>query len=155
MGAIIAFEIYRRNDIQIQSGFFDGGPFFTFSNPMKWLMGGVFGVIASMANKNPKMLTDVINKKVSYLITDGSAAMMLSVAGHMNKESIRNLVTACYSFPCMNLSEQLQSKVTFFYGDSEPAKKSMPRLQKMYPNATFIEKKGFNHLQFQAQHEKE
>jgi hypothetical protein len=152
LGAIIAFEVYKNSNINIKRAIFDGGPFFDFGKPIKWFMDKVFGLICSTDRKNPKLVNKLLIMKAPYLVNDRTIDMFTTICTQMKEESIDNLTTACYSFSCPELSAELQKKAVFLYGSKEPAIKSMPRLKKSYRYASFIVKKGYRHIEYQAAH---
>lgn len=139
LGAIIAFEVYKRNEICINKLYLDGGPFFKFGSLLQKIAAKKFYNICSKIRKNPQ---NVI-KKLSDLLPD-IANQMIEVCGRITKESVKNLPHACYSFNLPYLDAAAQKAIIFLYGTKEPARLCIFRLKK-YKYSRIIKKRGFNH----------
>jgi pimeloyl-ACP methyl ester carboxylesterase len=144
LGAIIAFEVYRRREIRIKRVFSDGGPFFSFGRGMKGFMRVAFGAPI----KHPRLFGAIIRRKFPY--SNSGVDIAIDVCRHMKAESIRSLASACYSFMFPKLSEEAQREMTFLYGEVEPANKSMPELQAHYPTARFLTIPGCHHCEYMS-----
>lgn len=139
LGAIIAFEIYKRNEISINKVYLDGGPFFKFGPLLQKIAAKKFYSICSKVRENPQNAIE----KLGNLFPD-IANQMVEVCGRITKESVRNLPHACYSFNLPDLNATAQKAITFLYGTKEPARLCIFRLRK-YKYSRIIKKRGFRH----------
>lgn len=139
LGAIIAFEVYKRNKICINKVYLDGGPFFKFGPLLQKIAAKKFCNICSKIRKNPENAI----KKLDNLFP-GIGSEMMEVCCRITKESVKNLARACYSFTLPSLDKTEQKAVIFLYGTKEPARLCIFRLKK-YKYSHIIKKNGFNH----------
>lgn len=146
LGAIIAFEVYRRNKVHINKVFLDGGPFFNFGSLLQKIMMRKFWGICSKARQNPESAARKIDK-----LFPGLGRLMCNVCCHMSKESVSNLGHACYSYSLPELGEAEQKAITFIYGTKEPALMCSRRLKK-YKYSSFLRKTGYNHCGYLLSH---
>lgn len=149
LGAIIAFEVYKRNAVQIDRAYFDGGPFFKFGPLLQKIAEMKFWGKCSKIRQNPQYSVEKINK-----IFSGLGSPKCSVCSHMTKENIKNLSHACYSFSLPDLSGIAQKSITFLYGTKEPARFCIPRL-KRYKYSHIVMKDGYHHCGFLLANPKE
>ncbi|GLC31839.1 alpha/beta hydrolase [Clostridium omnivorum] len=139
LGAIIAFELYKRNEVQINKVFLDGGPFFNFGPFLQTIAFKKFWGICNSIRKDSKNAL----KKLDSLFP-GSGNNMLQVCSHITMLSVRNLAHACYSFSLPKLDEAAQKPIIFLYGTKEPARMCIPRLRR-YKYSAIIKKVGYKH----------
>lgn len=139
LGAIIAFEIYKRNRIHINKVYLDGGPFFKFEPLLQKIITKKFWNICSRIQQNHEK---AVNKLDSLF--PGLGNQMFEVCSHITEESVKNLAYACYNFKLPHLDIAAQESVTFLYGTKESARLCMFRLKK-YKYSRIIKKNGFNH----------
>lgn len=139
LGAIIAFEIYKRNEININKVYLDGGPFFKFGPLLRKISTKKFQNICSKIQQNRE-------KAVSKLdsLFPGLGNQMFEVCCNITEESVKNLAYACYSFKLPNLNIEAQKSVIFLYGTKESARFCIHRLKK-YKYSRVIKKNGFKH----------
>lgn len=149
LGAIIAFEVYKRNTLVINRVFLDGGPFFNFGSMLQKLAVKKFWSICIKVREKPENAI----KKLDALFP-GLGSQMADVCCHMNKESVANLAHACYSFPLPELGEDDQKPITFMYGTKEPARMCIHRL-KRYKYSSFVKRSGYSHCGYLLSHPKE
>jgi esterase/lipase len=149
LGAIIGFEVYRRNVVTINKLFLDGGPFFRFGPLFQKIVSKQLLDICNEARQNPEIAAEKLNK-----LFPGLGNLMAKVCAHMTDESVRNLAHACYTFQLPKLNETAQKPVTFLYGTKEPASKCIFRL-KRYKHSHIIKKVGYNHCGYLLSHPKE
>lgn len=149
LGAIIAFEVYRRNKVHINKVFLDGGPFFNFGSLLQKIMKRKFWSICSKARQNPESAARKIDK-----LFPGLGIQMCHVCCHMSKKSVSNLAYACYSYSLPELGEAEQKAITFIYGTKEPALMCSRRL-KIYKYSSFLRKAGYNHCGYLLSHPEE
>lgn len=149
LGAIIAFEIYKRNEIRINKVYLDGGPFFKFGALLQKVAAKKFCNICSEVRQNPQKAINKIER-----LFKGLGNEMCEVACHITEESIKNLAHACYSFTLPNLKPVEQKSVVFLYGTKEPARFCIFRLRK-YKYSRIIKKNGFSHCGYLLSYPKE
>jgi hypothetical protein len=149
LGAIIAFEIYQRNEVCINKVHLDGGPFLNFGLLLQKIAMKKFWSICCKIRQNPQ---NAINKLDKLFPSLGN--QMSEVCCHITEESVKNLAHACYSFPLPNLEVKAQKSVTFLYGTKEPARICIFRLKK-YKYSRIIKKIGFSHCGYLLSHPKE
>lgn len=139
LGAIIAFEVYKRNKININKVYLDGGPFFKFGPLLQKIAAKKFYSICSKVRENPQNVIEKLGN-----LFPGIANEMIEVCGRITEESVGNLPHACYSFKLPNLDIAAQKAIIFLYGTKEPARLCIFRLKK-YKYSCIIKKRGFNH----------
>lgn len=139
LGAIIAFEIYKRNKININKVYLDGGPFFKFGPLVQKILTKKFLDICSGIQQNPEKAVNKLNS-----LFPGLGNQMFDVCSHITEDSVKNLARACYSFKLPNLNIEAQKSVVFLYGTKESARLCIFRLRK-YKYSRIIKKRGFNH----------
>ncbi|WP_234120867.1 alpha/beta hydrolase [Clostridium hydrogenum] len=139
LGAIIAFEIYKRNEILINKVYLEGGPFFKFGPLLKKIAAKKFCNICSNIRQNPENAIEKLDN-----IFPGLGNQMIEVCRHITEENVKNLAYACYSFTLPKLDITAQKSVVFLYGTKEPARLCIFRLKK-YKYSRIIKKNGFKH----------
>jgi Esterase/lipase len=149
LGAIIAFEVYKRNVLHIDKVFLDGGPFFNFGSLLQKIAVRKFWSICTKVRKDRENAV----KKLDELFP-GLGNIMLDVCSHITERSVQNLAHACYSFLLPQLDETAQKPITFLYGTKEPALMCVPRLKK-YKYSYIIKKEGYSHCGYLLSHPEE
>lgn len=149
LGAIIAFEVYSRNEININKVFLDGAPLFKFSSFLQKIAEKKFWKICCMFRQKPEKTLEKIDK-----LFPGLGKLMLSVCTQMSEKSCKNLSRACFSFVMPELNEKQQKKIVFMYGTKEPARMCMGRL-KRYKYSHILMRKGYKHCGYLLENPKE
>lgn len=148
LGAIIAFEIYKRNAVKIDKVYLDGGPFFNLKLLQKIGAKQLWN-ICTKTRKDPQSTV-----KEFETVFPSLGNMMADVCSHMTEQSSINLAHACYSFKLPQLIESEQRKVVFLYGTKEPARMCIFKL-KRYKYSRIIKKIDYNHCGFLLSNPKE
>lgn len=149
LGAIIAFEVYSRNEININRVFLDGAPLFKFPCFLKKIAGKKFWKICCRIRQKPEKALEKLDK-----IFPGLGKLMVSVCVQMSEKSCKNLSEACFSFVMPELNEEQQKKIVFMYGTKETARLCMGRL-KRYKYTRILMKEGYNHCEYLLENPKE
>lgn len=139
LGAIIAFEIYKRNKININKVYLDGGPFFKFGPLVQKILTKEFLDICNRVQQNTEKAVNKLNS-----LFPGLGNQMFDVCSHITEDSVKNLARACYSFKLPDLNIDAQKSIVFLYGTKESARLCIFRLKK-YKYSRIIKKSGFNH----------
>ncbi|MFD3156882.1 alpha/beta fold hydrolase [Haloimpatiens sp. FM7330] len=142
LGGIIAFEVFRRNQVKINKVFLDGSPFIQLSQIRIKIMEIIFKKIAHKSAKDPNKL-NILDKKCPSM-----AKLMKETCGSMSDETIKNLAHTCYTYQLpKEIKLQLHEKLTFLYGTKEKARVCIPTVKK-YKNCNLIIKEGYSHCEF-------
>lgn len=149
LGAIIAFEVYKRNEIRINKVYLDGGPFFKFGSAIQKIAIKKFCNICSKIRKDPQNSIKKLDK-----LFPSWGKQMSEVCCHITEESVKNLARDCYSFTLPDLEVTAQKSVIFLYGTKEPARLCIFRLKK-YKYSRIIKKSGFKHCGYLLSNPKE
>lgn len=149
LGAIIAFEVYHRNELHINKVFLDGGPFFKFGSLAEKIATNKFWGVCSQIQQSPQNAIEIADK-----LFTGLGNLMFNVCSYITKESVKNLAHACYSFSLPKLEEASQKPLTFIYGTKEPARMCILRLKK-YKYSCILKKKGYSHCGYLLNQPKE
>lgn len=142
LGAIIAFEVYKRNKVDVRKVFLDGGPFFHFGLLVRSFMSIMFWRMCKKVQRYPEKAAEKMSK-----LFPGLGDMMCAKLCHMSKKSMKNLSYACYTFSLPDLDDAAQKKITFLYGSKESALKCVHRLKK-YKYSRIMKIDGFNHCEY-------
>lgn len=157
MGAEIGMEVINqllRNDIEMESAFFDGGTFLKQPKLYKAFMNFKY---KSMMNKMRNQSVDeVVNWKSVDRFNKGDTQTMRPMIESMVKtapvisdESIKNETECCYTFNFPPLPEKVQENIFFVYADEEKSFKTCFRhLIEAYPAANFKTLSGYGHLSY-------
>ncbi len=159
MGCEVGVELIKQLidcGIKVESGFFDGAPCASLSEPMRRVMLFIFrsfinalkgktideamniGLIRMMSNKDPEALRSMVES-------------ILEIAPYLTDETVRNQVECCYTFDFPKLPSDVEHSMHFFYGKSEKAYKlSFGSVRKAYPNAVYIIKAGYGHCTYMS-----
>lgn len=150
MGAEVALDlaaaISNTDDIEVNSCFFNGGPFFNFNIIMRKIMQKKF--ISFVHDCQHGTIDEIMkrfgnNKMVQWMVKGniepyrGMIQGMADVAPFMTDQSVRNESDACYTFDFPAVPKEEQQKYVFSWSSDEPAFKSYKRLKKCYPYANF------------------
>lgn len=149
LGAIIALEVYGRNEIEIDKVYLDGGPFFVFGPLLKTFLSKKFWNICIRIRQNP----DAAVKKINEFFP-GIGNIMLDICSHMKKESMKNLSYACFTYKLPKINEEEQKSIAFMYGTKETARKCIFRL-KRYKYSRIVRRHGYDHCGYLLLHPKE
>lgn len=146
LGAIIALEVYRRNAVNVNRIYSDGGPFFNFGTLLQEIAAKKFWNICIEVRQNPEKAARTIDK-----LFQGLGNVMSEVCKSITEQNVKNLARACYSYKLPELNEAEQKSVAFLYGTKEPARFCIPRLKK-YKNCRIIKKSGYSHCSYLLAH---
>lgn len=146
LGAIIAFEVYRRNAVRISRLYLDGGPFYSFGPLIRKFAGNKFWSVCEGIRNDPQNTVEKLNR-----LFPGLADQMTAVCSRITRESAMNLAHACYSYQLPMLSEAEQKAIVFLYGTKEPARFCTFRLRR-YKYGSVVKKAGFHHCGYLLSH---
>lgn len=171
MGAEIALELLRERP-QIRNAFFDGGPFFNFPGPIKRKFEKVFMSVVEKASGFPSdeeaidgfAASERIRSKMPSAdeAADGIymeevirefLADFVPIARSMDRQNVKNLVETCYSDVLPSFGENVQRRMTFYYG-KETAAMARRRLRRAYPHASYVQG-AMGHGTFELTHPQE
>lgn len=149
LGGLIAFEVFRRQQIKIKHLFTDGAPFILLPKYRRRIMEFLFKKVAHAIRRNPQK-RGIIDRRFP-----AAAAIMKEVCCRMTDESIRNLSEACYTYRLPETVDlEDHETATFLYGTAERAGRCIPDVRK-YQNAQVLVKDGYRHGQFLSESPKE
>lgn len=156
MGAEIALELLCERP-QIRSAFLDGGPFFNFPGPVKRKFEKVFMSVVEKASGFPSdeeaidgfAASEKIRSKfpsadeaADGIDTDEVIRRFLAdfvpIARSMDRQTVENLAETCYSGVLPSFGEDVQRRMTFYYG-KETAALARLRLRRAYPSAGYVQ----------------
>jgi pimeloyl-ACP methyl ester carboxylesterase len=121
LGALVAFEIYKRNTIQIQRVIFDGGPFFN-CNRLEQMF---FEMSVRSLNCILRMTNGTIFFPERYRAIKST---VLNFSRMATKEDIKNISRSIFN---LEIPEEFNrgTEIIFLYGSKEHALKSMKRFK--------------------------
>lgn len=158
MGAEVALELAGMLDLPVEHYFYDGGPFFHFPRPLRWVMAQKFTLFMNKIKGKDKnaavesLLRDPFVKKLGGDSLDSYRGMLdgfSEVAQWIDRKSIRRISDTCYKCDLPDLDAEKERKSVFFFSEKEPARKSEKRLKKKYQSAVFEVGIGYGHCGFQ------
>jgi pimeloyl-ACP methyl ester carboxylesterase len=158
MGAEVALELASKLDLPVEHSFYDGGPFFHFPRPLRWIMARKFMMFMNKVKGKDKvtaaedLLKDPFVKKLGGESLESYRGMMngfCEVGQWIDWKSVRRISDTCYKCDLPDLDAGKVRKSVFFFSENEPARKSEKRLKKKYPEAVFDVGIGYGHCGFQ------
>lgn len=171
MGAEIALELLRERP-QIRNAFFDGGPFFNFPGPIMRKFERVFMSVVEKASSFPSDEEAIdgfaASKKMrsKFPSADEAAdgvdmdevireflADFVPIARSMDWQTVENLAETCYSDALPSFGENVQRRMTFYYG-KETAALARGRVRSAYPHASYV-RGAMGHCTFELTHPRE
>lgn len=142
LGGVVLLQLLQYHDISFDHLFFEGTSFYTHAPFMEKVLRSVFLSKHKKAVNDP----DLCREKMTSMFGKEGAPLLAKHFIAMNEESIIHIVHDCLYVNLPDLSEDIQKKCTFAYGDSDfdykKAKKSIP---KIYPHAEMIVWEGYGH----------
>ncbi len=167
MGAEIALALAKRleeEQIPVTCGFFDGGPFFHFNPVFRAFMHRKFTSLCGIfdTDDHEAAYNGLMNHPFLRFVAKDKAAQyeplirsMTRRRRHFSRQTVKNLVDICYKCDLPSFSPEAQKHLFFFFSDEEPARKSLKRLKKAYPEAAFRDIHGYAHCGYQTAHPEE
>ena len=145
LGAVVALKMLDYTDLEIENVYLDGAPVARLGLVMRNIFAPVLVWQKNMIVKNrEKGISDFV-KRYSRDIAEHMADTFLQ----FTKTSIRNIGNACVVGNTPFLSEDMQKRIWFDWGDKELyTKTSKPLVEKLYPNAHIIVRKGYEHCEY-------
>jgi pimeloyl-ACP methyl ester carboxylesterase len=140
LGALIAFEIYKKHKIKIGKIIFDGGPFFEYNYLQQYIFEIIcrfifFALRITQGNfMYPKILLSIKPTVVNY-------------SKFATKEDIKNISRTIFNLKIPVPLNEGNTELIFLYGNKEDALKSMKRF-KGIDGYRLIIKKNIGHCQF-------
>ena len=157
MGSEVGIELLRQlldEGIDVETTLFDGAPCIVLSKAYKAFMYWKFKTMISMLNG--KTLDEAMNIPIIKKFSNGDPEALkpmieplIQVAPFITKASIKNEVECCYTFDFPTISEEMQQRMYFFYGEEEKAYKTCFKgVKKAYPKANYRVESGYGHLTY-------
>ena len=146
MGSEVGMELHKQLSearIKVHNLFFDGAP-----------MIRLFKDKTLEEAMNMRFLKQFAGSKINSLKPMLESLVM--IAPYVTKTTIKNEVECCYTFDYPPLSDDMQTRTHFFYGEEEKAYKTCYKLvQQAYPKANFYVKKEHGHMTYSCEHTEE
>ena len=145
LGAAVALKMLDYTDLEIENVYLDGAPVARLGLVMRNIFAPVLVWQKNMIAKNrEKGISDFV-KRYGRDIAEHMADTFLQ----FNKTSIRNIGNACVVGNTPLLTEDLQKRIWFDWGEKELyTKTSKPLVEKLYPNAHIILREGYEHCEY-------
>ena len=145
LGAAVALKMLDYTDIEIENVYLDGAPVARLGLVMRNIFPPVLVWQKNMIAKNrEKGISDFV-KRYGRDIAEHMADTFLQ----FNKTSIRNIGNACVVGNTPLLTEDLQKRIWFDWGEKELyTKTSKPLVEKLYPHAHIIVREGYEHCEY-------
>lgn len=164
MGGEMGMELIsqlRKNDIEVNAAFFDGGPFLRFPKVVSRLLGNKFKAI--VGNQRGKTLEEALREPTIVKFSGGKPERYRHMLGpicrnatHMSDETLAREADACVTFDYPAMDRDFQRRLYFFYSREESAWRFCHRrLQRAYPHARYRLVSGYGHVGYPGEHLKE
>lgn len=142
LGGVVLLQLLKYDGLHFDQLFFEGTSFYTHARLMYVVLRTVF------LKKHRKAVADPENsvKKMAGMFGEEAAPALIRRFAAMDERSIRNIVHDCGFVELPPMSEDVQRRCTFAYGDKDfDYKKAMAELPKVYPCARTMVWKGYGH----------
>lgn len=145
LGAAVALKMLDYTDLEIENVYLDGAPVARLGLVMRNIFAPVLVWQKNMIAKNrEKGISDFV-KRYGRDIAEHMADTFLQ----FNKTSIRNIGNACVVGNTPHLTDEMQKRIWFDWGEKELyTKTSKPLVEKLYPNAHIIVREGYEHCEY-------
>lgn len=145
LGAAVALKMLDYTDLEIENLYLDGAPVARLGLVMRNIFAPVLVWHKNMIVKNrEKGISDFV-KRYGRDIAEHMADTFLQ----FNKTGIRNIGNACVVGNPPLLTEDMQKRIWFDWGEKELyTKTSKPLVEKLYPNAHIIVREGYEHCEY-------
>ena len=145
LGAAVALKMLDYTDLEIENVYLDGAPVARLGLVMRNIFAPVLVWQKNMIVKNrEKGISDFV-KRYGRDIAEHMADTFLQ----FNKTSIRNIGNACVVGNTPHLTDEMQKRIWFDWGEKELyTKTSKPLVEKLYPHAHIIVREGYEHCEY-------
>lgn len=145
LGAAVALKMLDYTDLEIENLYLDGAPVARLGLVMRNIFAPVLVWQKNMIVKNrEKGISDFV-KRYGRDIAEHMADTFLQ----FNKTGIRNIGNACVVGNPPLLTEDMQKRIWFDWGEKELyTKTSKPLVEKLYPNIHIIVREGYEHCEY-------
>lgn len=127
LGGVVLLELLKYEDIHFEHVFFEGTSFYEHAALLNFALAKVFIKKHRKAARMPEL---AVEEKMATLYGKETGSEMAKGFIRIGEESIKNIVHDCAYVELPALSEALQARCTFAYGekdfDLKPAKKLLP-----------------------------
>lgn len=142
LGGVVLLQLLKYDDISFDHIFFEGTSFYKYSKLLVRIVLSVFLKKHKKAVQDPELS----RKKMAERFGDAGADILADHFIRMNEESITNIVHDCDRIDLPELSEDIQKKSVFAYGDKDTYYKKAKKMQpKTYPAAKLEVWPGYGH----------
>ena len=135
-GGVVLFELLKFEDLTFEHIFFEGVSFYEHA-PLIY-----FGLSRVFLSKHRKAVKDpeLSRRKMSDIYGEAAGPAMADRFIAMNEESIRNIIHDCGFGQLPALSEEMQKRCVFAYGEKDSDLKHGKKIQPVkYPAAMLQE----------------
>ena len=145
LGAAVALKMLDYTDLEIENVYLDGAPVARLGLVMRNIFAPVLVWQKNLIVKNrEKGISDFV-KRYGRDIAEHMADTFLQ----FNKTGIRNIGNACVVGNPPLLTEDMQKRIWFDWGEKELyTKTSKPLVEKLYPNIHIIVREGYEHCEY-------
>lgn len=142
LGGVVLFELLKFEDLTFEHVFFEGVSFYEHA-PLIY-----FGLSRVFLSKHRKAVKDpeLSRRKMSDIYGEAAGPAMAERFIAMNEESIRNIIHDCGYVQLPALSEEMQKRCVFAYGEKDSDLKQGKKIQPVkYPAAALKIWPGYAH----------
>lgn len=145
LGAAAALKMLDYHDLDIENVYLDGAPVARLGFLMRNIFAPVLVWQKNMIVKNrEKGISDFVNRYGRDI-----AEHMADTFLQFSKESIKSIGKACVVGNTPVVSDEMQKRIWFDWGERELyTKTSKPLVEKLYPEANIIVRKGYEHCEY-------
>lgn len=142
LGGAVLLQLLKYGDISCDHLFFEGASFYTDSKLLYKVVQSVFLKKHRKAVRDPELS----RQKMAKMFGGEGAAVLAEHFIGMNEESINNIVRDCDFADLPKLSDDIQNKCVFAYGEKDfDYKRARKMLPKTYPHAKLEVWPGYGH----------
>ena len=142
LGGVVLFELLNYSDINFKHIFFEGVSFHKHAAMTNFILKNAF------LSKHRKAVADhdLAVRKMSEIYGEKAGKVMAHSFINMNEESIINIVYDCAYVNLPLLSEEVQKKCVFAFGEKDSDLKKAKKVQPIiYPKSEMRIWKGYDH----------
>ena len=145
LGAVAALKMLDYHDLEIENVYLDGAPVARLGFVMRRIFApGLLWQKKMIVRNREKGISDFVGR-YGRDIAEHMADSFL----RFSKTSIINIGKACVVGNMPLLTEEMQKRIRFEWGEKELyTKTSKPLVEKLYPNAHIIVRKGYEHCEY-------
>jgi pimeloyl-ACP methyl ester carboxylesterase len=147
LGALVAFEIYKRKRLKVRTYFFDGGPFFKITAIREKTMTVFFWFLMFLTKRLPRFSSRAATGRYGFEL----ATCIARVSRIIRFRDIANMMNTGFNLDIPAPLRDGSARLVFVYGGREDAYRSFRRFRNE-ADVTLIVKDGFAHCQYLAKH---